>query len=92
MTKTLLYSALSLALTFTAVGCDVDQVRDGKLPTLDVDASGDPGQLPSYDVDGPDVDVSMEESEVTTPDVDVEMKEKTISTPDVDVTLPSDNE
>lgn len=92
MNKTLLLSTLSLALTFAAVGCDVDQVREGELPTVDVDVSGDAGQIPDYDVDGPDVDVSMKETEVSVPEVDVKMKEKTISTPDVDITLPGDDE
>ena len=76
MNKLFNLASLSLALTFGAVGCDVDQTRDGALPTVDVDVSGEPGQLPAYDVQGPDVDV--------------EMKEKTITTPDLDVTLPDD--
>lgn len=88
--KYLLNSSLVVALATFAVGCDIDQTREGELPTVDVDVSGDPGQMPAYDVDGPEVDVKMKDKQVTVPDVDVEMKEETIRVPDVDVTLPRD--
>ncbi len=86
MRKSFLYSSLAAMLTFALVGCDVEQTREGELPTVDVD----PGQVPAYDVDAPDVDVSMEESTVEVPDVDVEMKEKEVEMPSIDIDLPKD--
>jgi hypothetical protein len=79
---------IASALMFGAIGCDVDQTREGKLPDVDVDVSAEPGQLPAYDVDAPDVDVSMEEKKVLVPKV--VMEEETISVPDVDVDVPED--
>ncbi|MGA9582484.1 MAG: hypothetical protein WBR13_11005 [Allosphingosinicella sp.] len=55
--------------------CDVDQTQDGKLPDVDVNATG--GQLPEYNV--------------TTPDVDVQMENRTVQVPDVDVNVPAEN-
>ncbi len=77
---------LSLSLMVAAIGCDVEQTREGELPSVEVD----PGALPEYDVGAPDVDVSMKDAEVSVPDVDVEMEEKDVQVPDVDITLPED--
>lgn len=88
--RKLISAILSTGLVLALSGCDVEQTREGELPDVDVDVSGDPGQLPAYDVETPDVDVSMEEKEVTVPDVDVGTESKTIELPDVDVDLPED--
>ena len=89
MKKSLTGVVAALALIFGLPGCDVEQIQDGEMPTVDVDA--EPGTMPEYDVEGPDVDVTAEEKQVTVPDVDVEMEEKTITTPDIDVDLPKDD-
>jgi|SRR6056297_1213265 len=89
--KKLFYMLPLFAATFAfSVGCDVDQVGEGELPDVDVEATE--GEMPEYDVEGPDVDVTSEEEQVTVPDVDVEQEEKTIDVPDVDVDLPDDDE
>ncbi|WP_436716286.1 hypothetical protein U8335_01380 [Roseiconus lacunae] len=87
--RTILCCALAV---FATAGCDVDQTKEGELPDVDVEVTGDPGQLPEYDVEGPDVDVSTETKEVEVPDVDVDMKKTDIEVPNVDVDLPDDNE
>jgi len=84
-----LFSTLiASAFMFSAIGCDVEQTREGELPDVDVDVSADAGQLPAYDVDAPDVDIDMEKKKVMVPKV--VMEEETISVPDVDVELPKD--
>lgn len=89
MRKSLTTIGAAVALIFALPGCDVDQIQEGELPTVDVDA--EPGTIPEYDVEGPDIDVSTSEQQVSVPDVDVDMEEKTVTTPDIDVDLP-DNE
>jgi len=91
--KKFLYTMPVLAAMFAfSVGCDVDQTREGELPDVDVDVSGDPGQLPAYDVEGPEVDVDTKPVEVTVPDVDVDISEEEaiIEVPDVDVDVPEE--
>ncbi len=79
---------LASAFIVSATGCDVEKTREGVLPTVDVDVSGDAGQLPAYDVDAPDVDVSTEEKTVLVPKVI--MEKETVTVPEIDVTLPKD--
>ncbi|MFG0267003.1 MAG: hypothetical protein ACF8AM_17915 [Rhodopirellula sp. JB055] len=73
MNKTFLMTLLSASLAFATTGCDVEQTREGELPTMDVDVEGDSGKLPEFDVDPPEVDVRMEEQTIKTPDVDVDL-------------------
>lgn len=53
-------------------GCDVDQTKEGKLPDVDVNVSGNSGQLPEYDVQGPEVNVGTENRTVQVPTLDVD--------------------
>ena len=59
------------AICFTIAGCDVDQTKEGKLPEVEVNATG--GQLPEYNVTGPDVNVTTENVTVEVPKVDVDL-------------------
>jgi DUF4097 and DUF4098 domain-containing protein YvlB len=86
MKKTFLTTSLAAIFTFAMVGCDVEQTREGELPTVDIDN----GEMPAYDVDVPDINVSTKESKISVPDVDISMEEKTITTPSVDIDLPKD--
>lgn len=70
------FTALLAAAAVTA--CDVDQVREGRLPDVDVDVEA--GELPAYDVDVADVDVGMEEDTII------------VSHPTVDVDMPDDDD
>jgi len=51
--------------------CDVDQTKEGKLPDVDVNASG--GQLPEFNVQGPEVSVGTENKTIEVPTVDVNL-------------------
>ncbi|NND96115.1 MAG: hypothetical protein HKN47_02160 [Pirellulaceae bacterium] len=94
MLKKLMYLTCAGGLFLGTVGCDVDQVEEGRLPNVDVDVSGDPGNLPEYDVEGPDVDVQMEDKKINVPDVDVDVdtEEANIKVPDVDIDIPDEND
>ena len=85
---------------------DVDQTKEARLPTVDVDVSADSGQLPEFDVDVadvsvgstevgvdmPSVDVKTKTIEVEVPVVDAEMKEKKISLPTISVEKPKEDD
>lgn len=71
MLKTISTSLFAILFAFVLTGCDVEKTREGEMPDVDVDVSGDPGQAPAYDVETPDVDVGTTTEEVTVPDVDV---------------------
>lgn len=60
---------------------DVDQTKEARLPTVDVNVSAESGQMPAFDVDVADVDVGMKETTVTVPGVDVETKTIEIEVP-----------
>ncbi len=90
MLKEITLIATATLLGFATIGCDVDQTREGRLPNMDVDVSGDPGELPQYDVQGPDVDMQMERRTVEVPEVDVQMTEKEVTVPNVDVDVPNE--
>jgi hypothetical protein len=59
------------AICVSAAGCDVDQTKEGKMPDVDVNATG--GQLPEYNVTGPEVTVGTENKTVEVPTVDVDV-------------------
>lgn len=75
----------TLATVLTA-GCDIDQIREGEMP--DVEVTVEEGQLPEYDVDVADVEVGVDEDTiiVSHPTVDVEMPEDEPSEEDEDGT------
>ncbi|MEO1637409.1 MAG: hypothetical protein AAFS04_20285 [Cyanobacteria bacterium J06631_9] len=84
--------SMALLLSLSAVGCRVQQTREGELPDVDVDVQAEPGQLPAYDVDGPDVDVETTEKTIEVPEVEVTTEEETIEVPTIDVDLPGGEE
>ena len=59
------------AICVTIAGCDVDQTKEGKMPEVEVNATG--GQLPEYNVTGPEVNVTTENVTVQVPKVDVDL-------------------
>jgi hypothetical protein len=63
------------AAVFLLGACDVDQVEEGDMPEVDVEA--EEGELPEYDVDAPEVDVSSDTDTVVveTPEVDIDTPE-----------------
>lgn len=83
MKRTLLGTSAAALLALAAVGCDVDVKDKGALPDVDVDVKE--GRMPDVDVRGPDVDVKTKDATVKVPDVDVKSKEVTVKVPDVDV-------
>ena len=62
--------ALGIVAILSASACDVDQTKEGKLPEVEVNASG--GQLPEFDVDAPTVKVGTEKKTIEVPTVDVD--------------------
>ena len=64
--------ALILATACLAIaGCKVSKTEEGKLPDVDINATG--GQLPEYNVQGPDVDVGTKNETIQVPTVDVKV-------------------
>jgi hypothetical protein len=62
--------ALALAAAcLTIAGCKVSKTQEGKMPDVEVNASG--GQLPEYNVQGPDVDVGTKNETVKVPTISV---------------------
>ena len=59
-------------LSFTA--CNVQKTKEGKLPDVDINATG--GQLPKYNVQGPEVNVGVENKTVQVPTVQVNPPKK----------------
>ena len=58
---------------------DVDQTKEARLPTVNVDVAE--GQMPKFDVDVADVDISMEKSSVTVPTVGMETETVEVEVP-----------
>jgi len=54
--------ALGIAAFLSTSACDVDQTKEGKLPEVEVNASG--GQMPEFDVDAPTVNVGTEKKTI----------------------------
>ncbi len=91
--------ACAAGLMFALVACDVDVEKEGKLPDVDVDATG--GQLPEFkqtqEAQMPDVDVDatsgkLPDVDVRTPDVDVSTDTVEVPVPDIDVDVPEEHE
>ena len=61
---------LIVAGCFAISACDVDQTKEGKLPDVDVNATG--GQLPEFNVEGPTVNVGTENKTIQVPTIDVD--------------------
>jgi hypothetical protein len=59
-------------LSLTLAGCDVDVQDKGKLPEVEVKE----GRMPDVDVRGPEVEVDREILEVPVPDVDVKIPDE----------------
>ena len=62
--------ALSMgAVCVLVAGCKVNKTQEGKLPDVNVSATG--GQLPEYNVQGPKVEVGSKNETVKVPTVKV---------------------
>jgi hypothetical protein len=57
------------AACLTIGGCKVNKTQEGKLPDVNVNATG--GQLPEFNVQGPDVEVGTKNTTVQVPTIDV---------------------
>lgn len=75
-----------------AVGCDIDQKKETKLPDLDVEVDVDEGQLPTFDVDWADVNVGTRTKTISVPKVVVVMEEVEVEVPYIDVDMPNSGE
>jgi hypothetical protein len=75
-----------------AVGCDIDQKKETKLPDLDVEVDVDAGQLPTFDVDWADVNVGTRTKTVSVPKEVVVMEEVEVEVPYIDVDMPNSGE
>ena len=74
---------LALIAAFAFGLIDIDQKKETKLPTVEVDAKG--GQLPTFDVDTADVDVGTKNTTIEVPEVKVETEKTKIEVPTVTV-------
>ena len=77
--------SVTAALAFVfAVGCTVEQTREGKAPDVDVEG----GRLPMYDVNWADVDVGTAERTIEVPVVRVVEETRQVSVPYIDINPP----
>lgn len=77
---------VALGLGAFAVGCDIDQTREGELPEVEVRE----GQLPAYDVDTAEIETGTEQRRIEVPEVDIRTEERTVETPTVDIQMPDE--
>ncbi len=84
--------ALAAASVIALTGCSVDQTKEAKLPSAEVQA--DSGKIPNYEIkktqegEMPDVDVDLKDGQmpqfdVDTAEVDVKMEKETVEVPKV---------
>jgi len=85
-------AAITLPLTMSLLGCQVEKEQEGDLPDVDVDVEG--GRMPDYDVDVevPEVDVGTTTKTVKVPKVKVVVEEEEIEVPYIDVDLAGDED
>ncbi len=69
--KKILIASSAAAFSIALAGCQAEVKDNGKLPTVDVDATA--GRLPDVDVKTADVKVETKKVEVEVPTVDVTM-------------------
>ena len=67
---------------------DIDQNKETKLPTVEVDAKG--GQLPTFDVDTADVDVGTTNTTIEVPEVKVETEKTKVEVPTISIDKKAD--
>lgn len=94
----IIVALIAIALIYLV---DVDQTKEVRLPSIDVDVKG--GQMPAFDADVADIDVRTKPVEVEVPTMDVKTKTyevevpvgadvgtqtETISVPTIDITPP----
>ncbi len=79
---------LLVVLAFAFGLINVDQTRTGKLPDINVQASG--GQAPAFDVNTAKINVGSTKETVKVPDVQVGTKDTTVNMPTVSVTKADD--
>lgn len=74
---------LALIAAFAFGLIDIDQNKETKLPSVEIDAKG--GQLPTFDVDTADVDVGTTNTSVEVPTIEVDTKKTNIEVPTIEV-------
>jgi len=87
-----------LLIAITAVGffgltsCDVQQTKEGEMPTVDVDVETEAGEMPEYDVDWMEVNVGTKTKTITVPEVEIVMEERVVEVPYIDAEWPEEYE
>ena len=74
---------LALIAAFAFGLIDIDQNKETKLPTVEIDAKG--GQLPSFDVDTADIDVETKNTTIEVPKVELETTKTKVEVPTITV-------
>lgn len=82
--------AIALIVWLGSMLIDVDQTKEGELPSVDVDVEADAGELPEFDVDTGEVVVGTTTETVLVPKV--EMVEEEVEVPTVGIKEPEDDE
>ncbi len=62
---------------------NIDQVREGKAPTIKVETTG--GEAPKFDVSTAKIDIGTKKEAVSVPTVDVGTKESSVTVPTISV-------
>ncbi|UJR86055.1 hypothetical protein [Sandaracinus amylolyticus] len=79
---------VAFGLAAFAIGCDVDQTREGRLPEVEVRE----GEMPEYDVDTAEIETGTRTEGVDVPDVDIETRREQVEMPTVDIQMPDEGE
>ncbi|AKF10543.1 hypothetical protein [Sandaracinus amylolyticus] len=79
---------VAFGLAAFAIGCDIDQTREGRLPEVEVRE----GDMPAYDVDTAEIETGTRTDTVEVPDIDVQTREERVEMPTVDIQMPDEGE
>lgn len=71
---------------FTLMSCDIDKIKSGEMPEVDLDV--DAGKLPKYDVDRAKVKMSTRTKTVKVPKIVVVMEEEEVEVPYIEFDIP----
>lgn len=81
--------ALALAVWLGITLIDVDQTKEGELPSVTVDVDADGGELPEFEANVGDIDVGTETETVLVPEV--VLVEEEVEVPTVDIETPEED-
>lgn len=70
--------------------CDIDQTKEGELPSVDIDVDTKSGTMPEFDIDWMSVDVGTRTKTVTVPRVEIVMEEVEVDVPYISAEWPED--